>query len=198
MKMNPWRVCTAVAPIVRLMLAVVVVTSTFLALTGGQSLAAPLAVEPKDIALSPADLPSGFSVDPSLTEHGRVENVGPIYQVGMMREINDMNLMSGPVFIIQQVVRLDESIGAGDALQMQRRYWVEQNGYRMSKSGPNDGGTFSLVKTEDSVTIYLVGFIKENMIIVTGAGGLEGVVSFGIPYELAAITSARLDRALGR
>ena len=108
-----------------------------------------------------------------------IDNIGSMYQIGMLREINEMNLLAGPwLFVLQQVVRLESGLGAGDALQLQRNYWITQGGYQPSKAGPNDGGTFSLEKTDDGVTIYLLGFIKENMIIITGAGGMEGIVSY--------------------
>jgi hypothetical protein len=182
----------------RAMLAALLVVSTLMVTAAGPAFAAPLAVEPRDIALTPADLPPGFAISPDLTQAGMIENIGSMYQIGMLREINEMNLLAGPVFVLQQVVRLESGLGAGDALQLQRNYWITQGGYRPSQAGPNDGGTFSLEKTDDGVTIYLLGFIKENMIIITGAGGMEGIVSYAGVHELASITSARMDKVIGR
>lgn len=185
-------------PLVRALMATVLVASMLTVTAAGPALAGPLAVEPQDIALSPADLPPGFSIDPNLTQPGMIENIGPMYQIGMVREFNEMNLLSGPVFVLQQVVRLESGLGAGDALTLQRAYWVNRGGYEISPAGPNDGGTFSLEKTDDGVKTYLLGFIKENMIIVTGAGGVDGVVSYATLHELASISSARMDKASGR
>jgi hypothetical protein len=184
--------------LVRGIMAAVLVT-LMLAITAAEpALAGPLALEPHEIALTPDDLPPGFRINPDLSSEGVIENIGPMYQIGMVREINDENLMSGPVFVVQQVVRLELGLGAGDALQLQRAHWVDRAGYSISDAGPNDGGTFSLEKTEDGVKTYLLGFIKENMIIITGAGGVDGVVSYDTLHEIAAISSARMDSIIGR
>ena len=187
--------------LMRGLLAMVLVTTVF-ALTGataaGSVQAAPLAVEPREIALTLDDLPPGFRISPDISAEGMIAGIGPMYQVGMLREINEMNLMSGPVFVLQQVVRLETGLGAGDALTLQRTYWVDRAGYSISNAGPNDGGTFSLERTEDDVKTYLLGFIKDNMIIITGAGGVDGVVSYAVLHELASITSARMDALTGR
>ena len=182
----------------RAVLAAMLVVSTVMVTVAGPAFAAPLAVEPREIALTPGDLPPGFAISPDITQSGMIDNIGSMYQIGMLREINEANLLAGPVFVLQQVVRLESDLGAGDALTLQRNYWINKGGYRPSKAGPNDGGTFSLEKTDDGVTIYLLGFIKENMIIITGAGGVEGIVSYAGVHELATITSARMDKALGR
>jgi hypothetical protein len=179
-------------------MAAVLMVSMLTVTAAGPALAGPLAVEPRDIALTPDDLPPGFKIDPSLTQSGMIDNIGPMYQIGMVRDFNETNLLSGPVFVLQQVVRLEFGVGAGDALTSQRAYWVNRAGYSISPAGPNDGGTFSLEKTDDGVKTYLLGFIKENMIIITGAGGVDGVVSYATLHELASITSARMDTVSGR
>ena len=179
-------------------MAAAMVASLILFVQGGAAVAAPLAVEPRDIALTPDDLPPGFTIHPDHTREGIINNVGPMYQIGMTREFTEQNLMAGPVFVLQQVVRLESGLGAGDALTLQRNYWTTQAGYSLSPSGPNDGGTFSLEKTDRGVKTYLLGFIKENMIIITGLGGVDGVVSYAGVKELAGISSGRLDAALGR
>jgi hypothetical protein len=180
------------------MMAAVLMVSMLAITAAAPALAGPLAVEPRDIALTPDDLPPGFKIDPSLTQTGTIENVGPMYQIGMVRDFNETNLLSGPVFVLQQVVRLESGLGAGDALTLQRAYWVNRAGYSLSPVGANDGGTFSLEKTDDGVKTYLLGFIKENMIIITGAGGVDGVVSYATLHELASISSARMDTMSGR
>jgi len=157
-----------------------------------------LAVEPKEIALSLDDLPPGFAIDPQFTRDGSVENIGPSRQVQFEREPTRENLTDGPVVVGQIVIRLDSGIGAGDALEMMRRLYTERLGFEPTDAGPNDGGTFTLQKTENGLDYVMVGFIKENMIIVTLAAGLPDVVTYPGVLELAGITSARLDGKLGR
>jgi hypothetical protein len=184
--------------LVRVVMAAVLVISVLAVVTPTPALAAPAALEPREIALTPEDLPPGFRVSPQHSGEGPITNIGQMYQIGMVRELNEMNLMSGPVFVLQQVVRLESGLGAGDALTLQRNYWVNRAGYQISKIGANDGGTFSLEKTDDGVKTYLLGFVKENMIIITGLGGVDGVVSYAGVHELASISSARMDKLSGR
>jgi hypothetical protein len=156
------------------------------------------AIEPSSIALAPEDLSPGFVIDPTKTKDEVVENIGPQHIRGMAKEFTPANMASGPVFVIQSVTRLDGSIGAGDALRLQRDYWVNRAGYPMTTAGPNDGGTFSLEKRNNGVVSYVVGFIKENMIIITIVGGDEGVVRYADAVAYAGKSSAKLDAALGR
>ena len=141
-----------------------------------------MAVEPRDILLTAADLPPGFAISPDLTQaRDPIDNIGSMYQIRMLaRAINgDLNLLARFwLFVLQLIVRLESALGAGDALQLQRNCWITQFVYQPSNAGPNDGGTFSLAKTDDGVTIYPLGFIKENMIIITVAGGIHGIVSY--------------------
>jgi hypothetical protein len=54
------------------------------------------------------------------------------------------------------------------------------------------------MKRGDTTVAYLVGFIKENMIIITIVGGAEGVTSYAYAVEYAGMSSAKLDAALRR
>ena len=180
------------------MLAVMLVVSTLMVAAAGPAFAAPLAVEPRDIALNLGDLRPGFAPDPRFTREGQLENIGPTTQVQYQREATQQTIQEGPVVVGQIILRLDSGIGAGDALIVVRESLINQNGQSISNVGPNDGGTFTLFKKDGPLEIYTVGFIKENMVIVTLTGGLEGVVSPAGTLRLAGISSARLDAALGR
>jgi hypothetical protein len=107
-------------------------------------------------------------------------------------------VQSGPIIVGQFIFRLDSGIGAGDALIVIKDHLMNQEGLAPSPVGPNDGGTFTLTKLEGQAEIFMVGFIKENMVIVTSTGGLVGVVSPADALKLAGISSAKLDAALGR
>jgi len=167
------------------------------ALTAALTWGVALAVEPGEIALNIDDLPPGFAPDPQFTRDGSVENIGPSRQVQYEREPTPANLTDGPVVVGQIVIRLDSGVGAGDALEMMRQLYVERLGFEPTDAGPNDGGTFTLQKTENGLDYVMVGFIKENMIIVTLAAGLPDVVTYPGVLDLAGITSARLDSKLG-
>jgi hypothetical protein len=182
----------------RAVLAAMLVVSTLMVTVAAPAFAAPLAIEPRDIALNLGDLRPGFSPDPRFTREGQLDNVGPMTQVQYQREATPQSIQEGPIVVGQVIIRLDTGIGAGDALIVVRESLMNQNGQSISNAGPNDGGTFTLFKKDGPLEIYSVGFIKETMVIVTLTGGLEGVVSPAGTLELAGISSARLDAALGR
>ena len=112
--------------VTRAMLAALLVFSTLIVTAAGPAVAAPLAVEPRDLALTPADLPPGFAISPDLTQAGMIDNIGSMYQIGMLREINEMNLLAGPVFVLQQVVRLESGLGAGGTARRWRVLYSER------------------------------------------------------------------------
>ena len=155
-------------------------------------------VEPGEVTLTLDDLPPGFAPNPRFTKDGFTEGVGPSHQVQFEREPTAENLMSGPVVVGQNVLRLDTAIGAGDALVSVREFYIQQQDFSTSDVGPNDGGTFTLKKTDSGVDFIMIGFIKENMIFVTLAAGLPGVVTYEGVLQLAGISSERLDQKLGR
>jgi hypothetical protein len=160
--------------------------------------AAPAAVEPADVTLTLEDLPPGFSSNPEFTKDGYTEGVGPSHQVQFEREPTLQNQADGPIVIGQNVFRLDTGIGAGDALLSVKNFYIDQQGFTPSDAGPNDAGTFTLRKNENGIEFIMIGFIKENMVFVTLAAGLPGVVTYDGVLELAGISSARLDAKLGR
>jgi hypothetical protein len=156
------------------------------------------AVAPRAIALTLADLPRGFAVDPEYTKEGYINDVGPSMQVQFEREATVENLRAGPVLVGQLIVRHDGQMGAGDALKMLRRFYMEERGFSLNSDGPNDGGTFTLQKTDGDFQVIMVGFVKENMIIMTMTGGARGMVYPEIALKLAGMSSAKLDAAAGR
>jgi len=164
----------------------------------GRAQAAPAAVEPGDVTLTLGDLPPGFVANPQFTNDGFTEGVGPSHQVQYEREPTPQNLRDGPIVIGQNVLRLDTAIGAGDALMSVKNFYIDEQGFTPSDAGPNDGGTFTLQKSDSGIDFIMIGFIKQNMVFVTLAAGLPGVVSYQGVLELAGISSARLDQKLGR
>lgn len=159
---------------------------------------APAQVEPRDVTLTTDDLPPGFTIDPRYTRDGNLDPVGPAAQVQYIRNATPQNLADGPLVVGQLVVRLDGPLGAGDALIAVRQRLIDAQGFVPSDLGPNDGGTFTLQRMEGNVQVLTLGFIKENMIIVTSVGGVPGSVTLDAVLQLAGISSARLDAALGR
>jgi hypothetical protein len=189
--------CLAIRPLsASLMLALVMSMLVTAVLPSGLVVRA-ASVEPGDVTLTLDDLPPGFAPNPRFTKDGFTDGVGPSHQVQFEREPSAANLSDGPVVVGQNVLRLDTSIGAGDALVSVREFYVEQQGFDVSDVGPNDGGTFTLKKTDSGVDFIMIGFIKQNWIFVTLAAGLPGVVSYEGVLQLAGISSARLDAKLG-
>lgn len=161
------------------------------------ALLAPVAaIEPRDIALTLDDLPPGFAVDPSHTGNSNVDGVGPQYEVQYIRDVTPGDIMAGPIVVGQIVIRLDGAVGAGDALLGTRERLIE-SGFTPTSVGPNDGGTYTLRKADAQADGTVVGFIKENVIIVTIAAGAPGVVNYQSVLRLAGISSGRMDATLG-
>jgi hypothetical protein len=161
--------------------------------------AASKAVDPREIALTPSDLPAGFAVDPGTTGLSPLpDSVGVVYRVDMKRPQTARNVQEGPVVVQQIVVRLDASVTATEMLAVVRDEIVRDAGLAPTDDGPNDGGTVSLKKQDGDVTLYSIGFAKDQMVIFTTTGGLSSVTTFPKLVELAGISSSRLDAALAR
>ena len=170
-----------------------------LVLAPTRAIAAPRVVDPQEIALSPADLPSGFVVDASNT--GRTvlpDGAGELYRVDMKRQPTTESVADGPVIVQQLVLRVDPSVPAAEMLAFVRDEIVREAGMRPTTDGPNDGGTVSLKRQDGDVTLYSIGFAKDQMVIFTTTGGLSAATTFPKLVELAGISSAKLDAALVR
>lgn len=161
--------------------------------------AAPRTVDPREIALSPTDLPAGFAIDPGATGLAVLpDSVGVVYRVDMKRPPTAQSVQEGPVVVQQIIVRLDAAVPATEMLAAIRDEIVRDAGLTPTNDGPNDGGTVSLKKQEGDVTLYSVGFAKDQMVIFTTTGGLSSVTTFPKLLELAGVSSSRLDAALIR
>jgi hypothetical protein len=161
--------------------------------------AAPKTIDPREIALTPTDLPSGFTVDPASTGVGPLpDSAGLMYRVDMRRPRTQQAFAEGPIIVQQTIVRIDDATPAELVLASIRDELVARVEMSPTTDGPNDGGTISLKRTDGEVTMYAVGFVKEPMVIVTLWAGSAPVTTFPKLIELAGITSARLDEALAR
>lgn len=163
------------------------------------ALAAPRTIDPREIALTPNDLPAGFTVDPASSGAAPLANsAGLMYRVDMKRPRTEQAFAEGPVIVQQTIVRIDDGTSAETVLAAIRDELVADVQMSPTTDGPNDGGTISLKRTDGEVTMYAVGFVKEPMVIVTLWAGAAPVTTFPKLIELAGITSARLDAALSR
>jgi hypothetical protein len=169
------------------------------------ALAAPTAeatgtpIDPREIALTLADLQPGFAVDTSVTGLTILpDSVGVSLRVDMRRPATAQSLADGPIIVQQIIVRLDAPVAATDVLASIRDELIRDTGLTPTPDGPNDGGTVSLKRQDGEVILYSVGFVKENLVVFTTAGGLAQVTTFPKLVELAGITSSRLDAHLAR
>jgi hypothetical protein len=161
--------------------------------------AAPRAIDPREIALTPADLPAGFVVDPATTGVSPLpDSAGVMYRVDMKRPRTAETMADGPIIVQQTIVRLDADVPAEQMLTAVRDELIQGVQMTPTSDGPNDGGTVSLKRTDGQVTMYAVGFVKGPMVIYTVWGGAAEVTTFPKLIELAGISSARLDDALSR
>lgn len=184
------------------LLAAVVLVAAFV-LVAPPPVIAQREIDPRDIALTPADLPPGFSVDPAETGYERYEDGSLRYQVQMNREPTRENLLDGPILVQQIILRVGDAFGPGEGLAAIRDVLLA-SGFRPTSQGPNDAGTVSLTTsfpiqgTDVDVTVYSVGFVKDRFVIFTTWGGIEDLIDFPRLLGLAGVSSARLDAALGR
>lgn len=154
-------------------------------------------VDPREIALTPGDLPPGFAVNPERSGSRRIEDPrGVALQVVMEREPTVQNLRSGPVYAFQRIARFDEGVAFGGFLDYVRTSAIREEGYSLVPGAPNDGGTASLVKRDGELAFYLVGFIKNDTVVFTGWGGLASVVDLPGVLALAGVSSGRYDVVL--
>src|SRR5688572_10825958 len=91
--------------------------------------AAPRTVDPREIALTPTDLPAGFAIDPGATGLSVLpDSVGVVYRVDLKRPPTAQSVLDGPVVVQQIVVRLDASITATEMLATVRDEIVRDAG----------------------------------------------------------------------
>jgi hypothetical protein len=126
------------------------------------------------------------------------DSVGVSLRVDMRRPATAQSLADGPIIVQQIIVRLDAPVAATDVLASIRDELIRDTGLTPTPDGPNDGGTVSLKRQDGEVILYSVGFVKENLVVFTTAGGLAQVTTFPKLVELAGITSSRLDAHLAR
>jgi hypothetical protein len=163
------------------------------------ALAAPRTIDPRDIALTPADLPAGFTIDQANSGMAPLpDSAGLMLRVDMKRPRTQQAFAEGPVIVQQTIVRIDDATPAETVLASIRDELVADVEMSPTTDGPNDGGTISLKRTDGEVTMYAVGFVKEPMVIVTLWAGAAPVTTFPKLIELAGITSARLDAVLAQ
>jgi hypothetical protein len=171
-----------------------VLTLTPLVGPAGQARAQSAPVDPRAVALTPADLPPGFAFLPDET---KLEPLGDNYALRLTtqlrREPSAGYLQSGPVSVGQVIVRIDRIIVPADMLSEIRTMLVQNEGFSLVPDAPNDGGTASLQKPDGEVMVYAVGFVKHELVIFTIAGGLTGVVTLPETLRLAGISSAKYD-----
>lgn len=161
--------------------------------------AAQSTIDPRQIALTPADLPPGFTVDQATSGVAPLpDSAGLMYRVDMKRPRTAQAFAEGPIIVQQTVVRLDGGTPGEAVLASIRDELTGQVQLEPTLDGPNDGGTFSLKRTDGEVTMYAIGFVKEPMVIVTVWAGSAPVTTFLKLIELAGISSARLDEVLAR
>jgi hypothetical protein len=159
-----------------------------------RALAQSAPVDPRAVALTPADLPPGFAF---LPEETKLESLADNYALRLStqlgREPTPEHLQSGPVSVGQVIVRIDRMIVPADMLSEIRTMLVQNRGFSLVPDAPNDGGTASLQSSEGDVMVYAVGFVKNEMVIFTIAGGQTGVVTLPETLRLAGISSAKYD-----
>jgi hypothetical protein len=158
-------------------------------------------VDPRDIALKPSDLPPDFFVVPEETGMSTtVEPKGVLLVLTMAQGIAE-SAATGPSFVKQVIARADEATDLSKLLEQYRNQWIREDGFKPVPGAPNDGGTSSLVKYEKvaggaDAAYYMVGFIKNEMIVYTGWYGLASAVDLPGVLALAGVSSARYDAVL--
>ncbi|MCC6176467.1 MAG: hypothetical protein IT305_14265 [Chloroflexi bacterium] len=176
-------------------LCLVLIAGQFVTASSSIVLAQRVAIEPRDVALTPADLPSGFSVT---EDQATPMDPGPgvMYSVTLKRPVTGGTVGNGPVWVSQLIGRFDGPVAYEGFLDTIRQRFIDEKGYQLVPGAPNDGGTASLMWADGDGVGYMVGFIKRDMVIFTGWAGAKGAVDLQGVLTLAGVSSARYDQVL--
>lgn len=160
-------------------------------------LAAAALIDPREIALTPADLQPGFTIDVGVSGVAPLpDSVGVSLRQDMRRPATPQALADGPIIVQQVIVRLDAPVAPESVLASVRDELIQDAGLAPTPEGPNDGGTVTLKRVDGDITLFSIGFVKQNMVVFTTVGGHNSVISFQQLVDLAGISSARLDATL--
>ncbi len=181
------------------------------AVAGGQE----RAVDPRDIALTPADLPPGFVVTADATrseallvavadtspgeplEHEEhdvaVRQVGVRFTTELRREPAAEDPRSGPITVGQTITRIDTLIVPADLLAEARDHLIRDEGFALLPDPPHDRTAVQLVKATERGVAYAVGVVKHDTVIVTSLHGPELGVDPEVALALAGKSAAKYD-----
>ncbi|MFN8633617.1 MAG: hypothetical protein U0893_07165 [Chloroflexota bacterium] len=163
-------------------------------------------VDPRGVALQPADLPRGFVIDAQQTSYEPLRNgqtqsdadvVGVVFKIAMERPRTVENLQSGPVSVSQMIARSDDPTRATFSLDAQREYNQRENGYEPVPCSAPAGEVLCLVRRGGPVVEYRIDAVKNgDTLVSTTATGLPSALTLDRAISLAALSLARYDEQL--
>jgi hypothetical protein len=151
-------------------------------------------VDPKNIALSPADLLPGFSVDRD--ELTPLPNGGGVVLHRLIHRLaTPENIASGPLVVGQIIARIDDRSIAPIDLLTPLKAEIMQGLPEIAETsdGPNDRDHFSLVYRSSTSVIYAYGLTTSQFVLATFIGGDPAATHFADVIALGNVSVARIE-----
>jgi hypothetical protein len=162
-------------------------------------------LDPRSVALQPADLPRGFTIveDQTVSEPLRNgagqadgEVVGAMFRTVLERPATRENLESGPIRVSQLIARSDDPTRATFSLDAQREFNVRDGGFEVVGSPGTTEDVLSLVRRADPFVEYrIVAVRRADMMISTTFTALSSALDADGATTLAKISVARYEDA---
>jgi hypothetical protein len=172
-------------------------------------------VDPRDLVLSPTELPPGFVVNEDATtmevvmialadtapdatldspeSEAQTRQAGVRYQTELRREQIGDDAGEGRIVIGQTVTRLDAYLSPVDILAESRDVLIREEGFAEIQDLRGDGRAVRLVKHTATDTIFAIGIIKDETVIFTSVRGVEPSVSLETAMGLASRSASKYD-----
>jgi hypothetical protein len=185
--------------LISVLMALPLLISVTLAPAGTPSAFAQLpSVAPSEIALTLADLPEGFEIDPELTREEPLQNIGLSYTIAAKTDASEEHLSSGPVRVWQQVTRIDRDVLPVELFaEVRDRLMADQNLSPFPGALNNTSNVQLLgqayVDGEERV-VYAIGRVRDNMMWFTLVGGSPTGTSIQSAITLNDLSVLRWER----
>jgi hypothetical protein len=162
-------------------------------------------LDPRSVALQPADLPRGFTIvaeqtvsEPLRNGTGQADGevVGATFRTVLERPATQENLESGPIRVGQLIARSDDPTRATFSLDAQREFNVRDGGFEVvGHPGTSDDVLALVRRAEPFVEYRIVAVRRADTIISTTFTALSSALDVDGAATLAKISVARYEEA---
>jgi hypothetical protein len=154
----------------------------------------------RQIALQVGELqPTGFTLRKMETKPlGDPGNpYGEVLEIQYGRFGGGTGSFAGPLEVRQVIRRLDRQVTAADDFADFCKRYIADERLEKVNDGPNDKQRMTYVRREGTTAYFVYGFVKKNMVVVTGVAGLAPPVDAAMAVALGDKSGARIDALVG-